>query len=182
MDFATLIAGAIDNPGQLANARDYGHVVAGVTGLAGPVAHGRPDCSRTIVSTVGSFVRQSLHEIRRTRGVHAAIEVVDAYEGLSPNAAAVDVLFPGRARAQVERSVAQETGLDLASVERLLPAVVPMVLKILHGGAPAVGGAHARMSENPILMAFLDAERDSDVDLGDALHALRRYLGHRNPI
>ena len=178
-EFAAYVARHLDDPGRVGDVREYGYVVAALRGLTGPVAHGRPDCARTVLSVVGSFVRSALRDVRRTEDDHMAIAMVDAYVGMSPRDEAVEALFPGRERRRVERAVVQETGLDLESVQRLLPAVVPMVLKLLHAGAPDEGGAIARRRENPVLIAFLLAERDGEVDLGEVVHDLADHLGPR---
>lgn len=178
-EFAAYVARHLDDPHRVGDAREFGYVTSGLLALTGPVAHGRPACARTVLSVVGSYVRAALRDVRRREGDHRAIAVVDAYEGTSPHDEAVAALFPGRERRRVERAVVQETGLVLASVRRLLPAVVPMVLKLLHAGAPAVGGAVARRRENPVLIAFLLAERDGDVELGEVVHLLADHLGPR---
>lgn len=70
--------------------------------------------------------------------------------------------------AQIAQIAAQQTGLNPNLIQQMLPMLVPVVLNLLQGGSRVQnpqGGA------NPVLNAFLDADRDGDVDIAD------RYLG-----
>lgn len=178
MDFGQLLSGALANPGQRADQNDFSRILGTLGGLGAQAGGGRPDMTQALLSTVGSYVRSSLRDRRREAGDEAALDVVEAHAGTAPDPGAVDAVFPGGEQERVARSVAQETGIDMGMVRQFLPVIVPMVLKLLQGGA-STQGRTGGLGSNPVLGAFLDADRDGDVDLGDAMGALGRMMGSR---
>jgi len=54
----------------------------------------------------------------------------------------------------------------------MLPILVPLVLNLLQTGT----GVQSQGGANPVLNAFLDADRDGDVDIADAMQMAGRYL------
>ncbi|MNK68040.1 hypothetical protein D3C87_873900 [compost metagenome] len=56
--------------------------------------------------------------------------------------------------------------------QSLLPAVVPVVLKVLQDGS----GTRPGDRSNPLLGAFRDADRDGEVDFGDAMQPASRFI------
>lgn len=173
MDFTQLLSSALGNPSQRANPDDMTNILGTVQRTASQ--HGaNPAIAPTLLSTVGSFVRSALNDRRRERGPGEAEALVDRYGGLQPNPQAVESLFSPQEQARLERSVSQETGLQANVVQAMLPLLVPLVLKFLQGGSPAqAGGA----GTNSLLSSFMDADRDGDVDIGDALRMVQGFKG-----
>lgn len=168
MNFGDLMRHAMDNPDQAANPTELNAIWQQVQQL-GSQAGGNP---QAILSTLGSYVRSALKDQSRTQGVGAVEETVSRYSGDMPDSQAVDALFSPQEQDRVTRSLAQETGISPRMVQAMLPALVPMVLKFLQGGAPAQASA----GTNPVLANFLDADRDGDVDIGDAFQLISRFI------
>ncbi|MEY3827810.1 MAG: hypothetical protein RLZZ148_2631 [Cyanobacteriota bacterium] len=90
--------------------------------------------------------------------------------------AALESLFPDGVQEQISQTVAQRSGLGPSVIKSLLPALLPIVLGLLKMGSGKQGGLPTK---NGILNAFLDSDRDGDVDLGDAFKFGMRFL---NPL
>ncbi|MBD2302392.1 DUF937 domain-containing protein [Nostoc sp. FACHB-190] len=121
---------------------------------------------QSVLGMVGNYVRSSLQEKQATNGEGEVQALVNQYAGTSPNPQAVDSLFSGEMQQQVAEAVAQRTGLDAGTIQQLLPSIVPVVLNFLQSSG-----------SNSVLNAFLDADRDGDVDITDAIRLASQYLG-----
>ncbi|MUG92964.1 DUF937 domain-containing protein [Scytonema sp. UIC 10036] len=167
------IINAIDNPNQQGNTSQLGNIINTVQQISGSTG---TDSStmQSALGIVGNYVRSALQEKQNTEGNEAAQDVVNEYGGTSPNAQAVDSLFPPFVQQQVADAVSQRTGLNAGMVQQLLPILVPLVLNLLKSGSnaqnPQAGG-------NSVLNSFLDSDRDGDVDIMDAMQMASRYLG-----
>lgn len=133
-----------------------------------------PSTMQSALSIVGNYVRGALQQQRSVNGAESAQNIVNQYSGNYPNPQAVDSLFSGGQVAQIAAEVASKTGLNAGTIQQMLPILVPMVLNLLQSGTRTQnpqGGA------NPVLNAFLDADRDGDVDIADAMQLASRHLG-----
>lgn len=133
-----------------------------------------PSTMQSALSIVGNYVRGALQQKRSVNGAEEAQNIVNQYSGNYPNPQAVDSLFSGGQVAQIAAEVARRTGLNAGTIQQMLPILVPMVLNLLQSGTRThnpQGGA------NPVLNAFLDADRDGDVDIADAMQLASRHLG-----
>ena len=114
--------------------------------------------------------------MRSQSGDAQAQEVVNQFSGTNPNPQAVQSLFGGGQLTQIVTDIAQRTGLNNATVQAMIPVLVPIVLNLLQTGGnaqnPALGG-------NPVLNAFLDGDGDGDVDITDAMSMASRFLNQR---
>ncbi|MBD2597839.1 DUF937 domain-containing protein [Nostoc spongiaeforme FACHB-130] len=123
---------------------------------------------QSVLGIVGNYVRSSLQEKQATNGEGEVQALVNQYAGTSPNPQAVDSLFSGVMQQQVAEAVAQRTGLDAGTIQQLLPSIVPVVLNFLQSSGSG---------SNSVLNAFLDADKDGDVDIADAIRLASQYLG-----
>lgn len=177
MGLADLFIQAIQNPDQRAATDDVGAIQDRLRTMTGSA--GAPQgLDQRLLSTVGSYVRGALRDQRRERGDAAVHETVDRYGGLDRDDRAVEAVFGQQDQERVVRSVSQETGLQPQQVQGMLPALIPMALKLLQGGGLKAPRGPVGAS-NPLLGSFLDADRDGDVDLGDALGVASRFLTTR---
>lgn len=129
---------------------------------------------QSALSIVGNYVRGALQQKRSRGGADEAQNIVNQYSGNYPNPQAVNSLFSGGQVAQIAAEVAARTGLNAGTIQQMLPILVPIVLNLLQSGTRThnpQGGA------NPVLNAFLDADRDGDVDIADAMQLASRHLG-----
>lgn len=172
MDFLKLLTTAVDDPAKQADPQVLSTILS-TTRQTAAQQGASPEVAPSLLSTVGSYVRSALRDRRREQGPEEAESLVNRYSGLQPDEQAVESLFPGQERARVERSLSQETGLQPNAVAAMLPVLVPLVLKFLQGGNPTQGTGQGN---NSLLSSFMDADRDGDVDIGDALSMVGRFI------
>lgn len=119
---------------------------------------------QTVFSVVGKQVNSSLQEKKAHQGTEAVENLINQFAGTSPDSQAVNALFSPAIQQQVAQIAAQRTGLDPALIQKLLPILVPLVLKFLESGG------------HPLLNKFLDADGDGDFDLADVMKLANRFL------
>jgi hypothetical protein len=182
------ILGAINNPAQQASTDQIGGILNTVQQVSSQQGIA-PDQTQSMMSILGSFVRSSLQQ-QATGGYGNPAAIVNQYGGMQPNPQAVQAVFGAGQIPQVVQAIAQRTGLSPQMIQSLLPLLVPVVLNLLKSGAmnssmagnPNMGNpnfGNAPMNQagsNPVLNAFLDADRDGDVDISDVLRVAGQYL------
>jgi len=62
--------------------------------------------------------------------------------------------------------------MDSQKIVSMLPTVIPIVMKLLNTGSAKQGD----QGDNPVLNAFLDADGDGEVDMGDMMGVASRFL------
>ena len=170
------ILGAMDNPNQQASPNQLGSILGAVEQLSGNQG---VDAGTTqlAMSVLGGYVRSALQDVRSQSGDAQAQQVVNQFSGTNPNPEAVQSLFGGGQLAQIVQDIAQKTGLNNATVQAMIPVLVPLVLNLLQTGSntqnPAQGG-------NPVLKTFLDADGDGDVDITDTISMASRFMNQRS--
>jgi hypothetical protein len=132
-----------------------------------------PATTQTVLSLVGTHVRSALQQQRDTGGAEQAQSLVNNYSGFSPNAQAVQALFPPQWQAEIIQQVSQRTGLDSGMIQAMLPLLIPVILNLLKMGS---NSQNPQQAQNPVLNNFLDTDGDGDVDIADAFGLAGRYL------
>ena len=166
------ILSAVDNPNQQANTGQLASILNTVQQLSNSY-HTNPSTMQSALSIVGNYVRSALQQKRAEAGYEGAQSIVNQYSGTYPNPQAVDALFGSYQIQQIVQAVAQRTGLNANSILEMLPILVPVVLNLLRTGSNT---QHPQRGGNPVLNSFLDADRDGDVDIADAMMMAGRYL------
>ncbi|BAZ52438.1 hypothetical protein NIES4103_50990 [Nostoc sp. NIES-4103] len=166
------IIGAVSNPNQQGSLGQIGNIINAVDQLSDRTG-ADPSTIQSVLGVVGNYVRSSLQEKQATGGNEQAQALVNQYSGTSPNPEAVDSLFSPAMQQQVAEVAAQRTGLDAGIIQQLLPLAVPVVLNFLQSGANA---QNPQGGGNPVLNSFLDADRDGDVDIADAIQLASQYI------
>ena len=118
-------------------------------------------------------MRSSLQQKRDTDGYEQAQAFVNHNSGTYPNPQAVHTLFSPNQQENLAQFAAQQTGLNMGTIQQMLPILVPLVLNLLQTGTRV---QNQRGGSNPVLSAFMDADRDGDVDIADAIQMAGRYL------
>ena len=119
-------------------------------------------------------MRGALQHQRSQNGAESAQNIVNQYSGTESNSQAVDLLFFSSQVEQIVAEVASKTGLNMGIVQQMLPMLIPVVLNMLRSGTHA---QNPQGGINPVLNTFLDADRDGDVDVADAMQLASRHLG-----
>lgn len=166
------ILSAVDNPNQQASTGQLATILNTVQQVSDGY-NTNPSTVQSALSIVGNFVRSALQQKRTQLGEQGAQEIVDQYSGTYPNPQAVDALFGSYQVQEIVQTVAQRTGLDAKMILQMLPILVPLVLNLLQTGSNA---QNPQQGSNPVLNSFLDADRDGDVDIADAMIMAGRHL------
>lgn len=168
------IINAIDNPQQQGNNEQLGEILNTIEQLSNNTGTSHPSTIQSALGILGSYVRSALQQKQADSGNEEVQAIVNQYGGVNANPEAVDTLFSPMLQQQLAQAIAERTGINAEMVQQLLPLLVPLVLNLLRTGtnvqAPHTG-------ENPVLNTFLDADRDGDVDLADAVKTAFRFLG-----
>ncbi|WP_072619288.1 DUF937 domain-containing protein [Spirulina major] len=170
MSLVNALLGAIQDPNAQASPNQLGGILNTVQQLS-QTTQANPDAMQTAMGIVGKYVRSGLQETKNTQGAAAAQDLVNQYSGTQPNAQVVNLLLNQEQVQNLISEVAQKTGLPAATIQGLLPSLIPLVLQFLQSGTPTDGGAN-----NAVLNSFLDTDGDGDVDLADAMKMASRYL------
>lgn len=167
------ILSAVANPNQQANLGQLASIVSTVNQLSQRTG---ADSStiQSVLSIVGNQVRSALQQKQATEGNTAVQTLVNRFAGTSANPQAVSSIFSPQAQQQVAEFAAQRTGLNAATIEQILPLIVPVVLNFLQTGANV---QNPQTGDNSVLNSFLDANGDGNVDIADAIQLASRYLG-----
>lgn len=166
------VINAFDNSNQEASSGQLATILSTMQQLSDN--HGAdPSKVQSVLSIVGNYVRSALQQKRATDGDEEAQAVVNQYSGTYPNPQAVHSLFSPNQEEHVAQEAAQRTGLNVDTIQQMLPILVPIVLNLLQTGTRV---QNSQGGSNPVLSAFLDADRDGDVDIADAMHMAGRYL------
>jgi hypothetical protein len=165
------ILNAIDDPNQAASPGQMSGIFNTVQQVSNSYG-ADPSSVQSAMSIVGNYVRSALQQKQATQGPQQAEAFVNQYSGSSPNPQAVNALFGASQVQQIVQAVSQRTGLNASMIQQMLPILVPLVLNFLHTGSHTQSGR----GSNPVLSAFLDADRDGDVDISDAMSLAARHF------
>lgn len=157
------ILGAVSNSNQPGGLDNLVNIAMAVKQLGNGVG-ADSSTMQSILSVVGKQVQSSLQTKQATEGSEAVENLVNQFAGTSADSQAVDSLFSPEIQAQVAKNASQGTNLDVNTIQKLLPSLVPLVLNFLQSGG------------NPLLNKFLDVDGDGDVDIADAIKLASRFL------
>ena len=167
------VINAVNNSNQEGSSGQLSTILSTVQQLSNSYGT-EPSTVQSVLSVVGNYVRSSLQQKRSIEGNESAQAIVNNYSGTYPNQQAVQSLFSPNQQQQLAQSVAQTTGLNMNTIIQMLPILVPLVLNLLKTGSQTQNPQHG---SNPVLNSFLDADRDGDVDIADAIQLASRHLG-----
>ena len=164
---------AIDDPTQEASFDGIGNIVNTIQ-QTGSIYGADPEKSQMLLSMVSGYVRSALQEKRNSEGDDTVKNLVNQFSGTSANAEAVFALFNQSQLAQIVPEIANKSGINAATIQAMLPMLIPAVLSLLKTGA---NKENPQQATNPVLNTFLDADGDGDVDVTDAMNLAQRFLG-----
>ncbi|MFW6358279.1 MAG: hypothetical protein ACOC0N_03560 [Chroococcales cyanobacterium] len=171
MSLFNSIANAINNSNQQANPNQLSGIIDTVQQLSNNYQTD-PGSVQTATSIVGKYVRSALQQKRQEEGEENAQSLVNQFSGTQPNTQVIQMLFNTPQLKQLLAEVETRTGLSAATVQAMLPFLVPLVLNLLQTGA----STSQPNQSNAVLHQFLDADNDGDVDIADAMQMASRYL------
>lgn len=165
------IAGAINDPNLQASVGQLGDILSSVQ-QAGDTQGMDASSTQAVLSALGGHVRSALQQKQASEGIGGVQDLINQFAGTGFNPQAVLALFSLEQQQQVTQAISGATGINAASVQAMLPTLIPTVLNFLKMGSTQ-GGASG---QNPILSGFLDTDGDGDVDLGDAMSMAGRFM------
>lgn len=168
------VVSAINDPDKQASAAQIGQVFSAVQQM-GQQSNTSPDAMQTAASVLGSYMRSSLQETRNNQGDAAVQALVQQGTQSGLAGQVLGQLLNSGQQAQVVQAISQKTGMNSQQIQAMLPMLVPVVMQMLNSGANRQGAASG--GNNPVLSAFLDADGDGDVDMGDMLKMAGRFTG-----
>lgn len=171
------ILGAIDNPNQQANPNQISSILNVVQQVSGQQGM-NSSATQAVLSVLGGHVRSALQQQQAQGGRNQVASIVEQFAGTSPNQSAVQSIFSPQQQQFAVQDAAQRTGIDSNTIQMLLPILIPIVLNLLKTGASNQGSVQNPQS-NSVLNAFLDADNDGAVDVGDAISIAGRFLSQR---
>ncbi|MGA9377270.1 MAG: hypothetical protein WBV73_00590 [Phormidium sp.] len=127
---------------------------------------------QSLMSTLGSLLRPVLQQQDSLSG--GSLEsIMRQFMGAGASVAALESFLSPELQEKMVQTIAQTTGLSPNKIQTALPTLIFSVISLLNMGAskPGIQGGG-----NPILIAFLNADKDRDVDLGDAIKSATRFL------
>lgn len=166
------IVNAIANPERQASTSQLGEILSTVQQLSNN-SHTDPSTMQSVLSIVGNYARSALQQKRATEGEQQTQAFVNQFGGTHPSTQAVQLLFNAPQIQQIVAEVERRTGLSSATIQAMLPMLVPLALRFLQTGT----STSQPQGSNPVLNNFLDGDGDGNVDLADALRMAARYLG-----
>lgn len=167
------IIGALNNPNQAGSSDQLGSILNTAQQLSQNYGVS-PQASQAVMSMVGSQVRSALQQKRSQVGDDSVQNMVNQFGGTSPNAQAVQMLFSPQQQQNLIQMISQHTGINSGTIAAILPMAVPLILNLLKTGNST---RHPQSpASNSVLNSFLDADRDGDVDVADAMRLAGQYL------
>ncbi len=169
------VLSSINNPNQGGSIEQLSQITNTVNELTSNNGL-NPSAMQGIMSSLGPLLRPVLKE-QMTGGNNPLDNVMGQLTGGgNTGLGGLESIFTGPVQTQIVNTIAQKTGLDSAMLQGIIPKLLPVVMGLLNMGK-TTGGTGA--GSNPLLNAFLDSDKDGDVDLGDVFKFANRFL---NPV
>ena len=178
------ILSAVNNPNQQASVGQLGAIANGVQQVS-ELYHLDASATQSVISMVGNQLRSVLQQQRAGGGGEIAGNLMGQGTGGNPlenliaqvargtqSVESINSLIPSQIQQQLIERITQKTGLNADSIQGMLPSLIAVVLNFLNLGAALPGS----QGSNSVLNAFLDSEKDGDVDLGDVVKFSNRFL------
>ncbi|UBF26350.1 DUF937 domain-containing protein [Kovacikia minuta CCNUW1] len=164
------ILSAINNPNQQGSIDQLSQVVHSVQQL-GAEQGISSSTLQTVLSSLGGLLAPALKQQGAVAG-GLPLDNLTELAGAGMGAGVLSSFLTPELQQQIVQAIAQKTGLPAGTLQSLLPGLISAVTGFLSMGA----GKSGVPGSNPVLSAFLDSDRDGDIDLGDAFKFATRFL------
>jgi len=114
---------------------------------------------KALLSGATPTLRNALNDVRQQGGNDGLDALLNKLGGTQENPQAVTELLGANGADQLANQLGAKAGVQPASVQALLPAMIPALLGLLKNS----GGSKSSF------ISFLDADKDGDVDLADLM-------------
>lgn len=169
------VLSAINNPNQNASVDQLSGIMNTVQQAAASSGMD-PSTMESVLSGLGGSLRPALQQQAMGGGMGNLLGSLAGAAGGGGSAlgglGGLTGLLTPQLQQQLIEGVSQKTGVSAGQLQGLLPTLLPAVMQLLNMGSSKTGGP----ASNPLLQAFLDSDRDQDVDLGDVFKFAGRFL------
>lgn len=172
MSIFNQILSAIDSPEREADNNQLNSILDTVQQLSGSYQT-NPSVVQSAMSIVGNYTRSALRQQRSQKGDAQVNQLINQFGGTHANTQILSTLFNSSQLQDMIQQISSRTGLNSATIQRMLPILVPLVLNLLKTG----NNRNNLQATNPVASSFLDADGDGDVDVADAMMLASRHLG-----
>lgn len=128
--------------------------------------------AQSLMTALGSTLSPFLQQQQRLTGGNQLENLMNQVGKMGNGTSMLQSVFPPQMQQQLAQSIAQKTGLSTNQLLAMLPTLLPAVMGLLNMGASTSG----KYGSNPLLTAFLDADRSGNTDLGDVWKFANRFL------
>ena len=169
--FQTILA-SIENPNHAGSQQDL-HSLLNVAQMLPPV-QGAQQQLQPILSILGSHLQDALHEQQQNTGQAAVQQTVSNLSQPGAGVQEIINLFGQDRFNGLIGDISQRTGLNSQLILEFLPAVIPVVMKLLATGTHQTDPQAA----NPVLDHFLGSNQNGGALLTEAFQLASQFL-HR---
>ena len=167
--FQTILE-SIENPNHAGSQQDL-HGLVNIAQLL-PGVQGAEQHVQPILGVLGSHLQDALSQQRQTNGERAVQQTVSNLSQPGAGLEEIENLF-GRERLDgVIGQIAQRTGLDSQLIIQYLPALIPVVMKLLASGTHQTDP----QAPNPVLNNFLGGNQNGGVLLSEAFQLASQFV------
>ncbi len=169
------VLSAINNPEQQASVSQLASITNSIKQLS--ASRGiQPAQMESMVSALGGILRSILRKQQSILGEKELENLIAQAAGKGNDLSMLRSVFTPQLQQQITQAVAQKTGISPNLVQTILPTLIPSIMGLLNMGSAQSG----IQGSNSILTAFLESDRDNDVDLGDVWKFSGRFLNSPN--
>ncbi|MBV9129103.1 MAG: hypothetical protein JO298_01810 [Verrucomicrobia bacterium] len=170
MNLFQTVLQSIENPEHVGTQQD----LHGLLNLAQflPGVQGAQQHMQPILGVLGSHLQDALNEQRQNYGQAAVQQTVSNLSQPSVTVQEVVNLFGQERFNGLLAEISKRTGLDSQLILGSLPALIPVVMKLLATGTHQTNP----QAENPVLSNFLDSNQNGGALLTEAFQLASQFL------
>jgi hypothetical protein len=167
--FQTILE-SIENPNHAGNQQDL-HGLLNLAQLL-PGVQGAEQQVQPILGVLGSHLQDALNQQQQTSGTAAVQQTVSNLSQPGAGLQEIENLFGQQRLNGLIGEIGQRTGLDPQVIVQFLPALIPVVMKLLATGTHQTDP----QAPNPVLNNFLGSNQGGGALLNEAFQLASQFL------
>lgn len=165
------VLSSINNPNQKGSVEQLSSVVGSLQELASSQGIDNTQMF-AMLNALGSALQPVLNDQAAALGGAGQLESILGKLAGSGSLAMLQSAIPPQIQQEIIQSVAQKTGVNAATIQSMLPKLLPIIVGLLGMGATKPGTA----GNNGLLEAFLNSGQGNATDLGTVMKFANRFL------
>jgi hypothetical protein len=170
MNFFQTVLQSIENPDHAGNQQDL-HGLVNLAQLV-PGVQGVEQQMQPVLGVLGSHLQDALNEQQQNNGQAAVQQTVAKLSQPGAGIQEIINLFGQERFNGLISEISQRTGLDSQLILQFLPALIPVVMKLLATGTHQTN----TQAENPVLNSFLGSNQNGGALLTEAFQLASQFL------